>query len=149
MSSESTPSTLNMFKCKCPRCRIGNMFAEPNPYKNIRFMKMKQECDVCKQPFDIEVGFYYGASYVSYAIAVALSVSTFVAWWVLVGFSLEDNSLIHWLIFNGLFLLVLQPYLMRFARTLWLWFFVRYNKNWRNEPPKPTERQIKEHQNSW
>jgi hypothetical protein len=125
------------------------MFEHGNPYTTTKFMKMKEVCEVCKQPFDIEVGFYYGSSYVSYALTVALSVSTFVAWWVLIGFSLDDNSLMYWLIFNAVFLLALQPWLMRFSRTLWLSFFVKYNKNWRTEPPNKTERMVTEHKHSW
>lgn len=147
--SDNKPGVINLLRCKCPRCRIGNMFIHGNPYKNRKFMKMKQECDVCKQPFDLEVGFYYGSSYVSYSITVAISVATFVAWWVLIGFSVDDNRIFYWLIANATLLLILQPWLMRLARTLWLAFFVKYNKNWRNEPPKPTERMVKEHQNSW
>ena len=34
---------------------------------------MNKECPVCGQPTEIEVGFYYGTSYVSYALTVALS----------------------------------------------------------------------------
>lgn len=147
--SDKKPGVINLLRCKCPRCRIGNMFEYGNPYKTTKFMKMKQECEVCKQPYDLEVGFYYGSSYVSYAITVAISVATFVAWWVLIGFSVNDSRIFYWLISNAVLLLILQPWLMRLSRTIWLSFFVRYNPNWRNEPPKPTERMVKEHQNSW
>lgn len=147
--ADPKPGVINLLKCKCPRCRIGDMFEYKNPYSTTKFMKMKDKCEVCQQPFDLEVGFYYGSSYVSYALTVALSVATFVAWWVLLGFSIHDNSLFYWLGANAVFLLILQPWLMRLARTLWLIFFVRYNKNWRTEPPKPTERMVDKHKNSW
>src|SRR4051812_337886 len=90
---ERTPSALNLLKCKCPRCRKGDMFENKNPWKLNKTMKMNKECPVCGQPLDIEVGFYFGSSYVSYAFTVALSVATFVAWWVLIGFSLYDNRI--------------------------------------------------------
>lgn len=147
--SDPKPSALNLIKCKCPRCRIGNMFEYGNPYSTTKFMKMKDSCEVCKQPYDLEVGFYYGSSYVSYALTVALSVATFVAWWVLIGFSLNDNRIFYWLTFNAILLLALQPWLMRFSRTLWLSFFVKYNKHWRTVPPQKTERMVEEHKHSW
>jgi hypothetical protein len=147
--NEGTPSVFNLLKCKCPRCRQGDMFQDSNPWHLKNTMKMNGECPVCKQPFNIEVGFYYGSSYVSYALTIALSVATFIAWWVILGFSLDDNSLFYWLAFNSAFLIFMQPYLMRVARTGWLAFFVRYNKNWKTVPPKPLERINKDQEHNW
>ena len=146
---ESTASVFNLVMCKCPRCRKGDMFQNSNPWHLRNTMKMNQECPVCKQPFNIEVGFYYGSSYVSYALTLALSVATFIAWWVILGISINDNSLFYWLAFNSLFLVAMQPYLMRVARTGWLAFFVRYNRNWRTVPPQPLERINKDQENNW
>ena len=53
-------------------------------------------CPVCGQPTEIEVGFYYGTSYVSYVLTVALSVATLVAWWVIIGLSVNDNRFFYW-----------------------------------------------------
>lgn len=94
-------------------------------------MKMYDNCPVCGQKFEIEVGFFYGTSYVSYALTVALSISTFVAWWVLIGFSTYDNRFFWWMGTNIALLIVLQPYLMRLSRAIWLSFFVRYDPNWK------------------
>jgi hypothetical protein len=100
-------------------------------------MKMHEKCPVCEQSMEIEVGFYYGTGYVSYALTVALSGFTFVAWWVLIGFSLEDSRFFWWMGLNIISLVLLQPYLMRLSRTIWLSFFVHYNANWKIEKPKP------------
>jgi hypothetical protein len=105
-------------------------------------MKMHEHCPECHQRTEIEPGFYFGSAYVSYAVAVALSVSTFVAWWVLIGFSVNDNRFFWWMGLNAIFLIVLQPLLMRFSRTTWLSFFVRYNANWKTEEPEKSERVI-------
>ena len=148
-TKETTPSILNLFKCKCPRCRKGDMFAEKNPWKLSKTMKMNKECPVCAQPLDLEVGFYFGSGYVSYALTVALSVATFVAWYVLIGFALNDNRIFYWLTLNAVFLIVAQPYLMRLARTGWLALFVRYNKNWKTTPPQQLERTNKDQENNW
>src|SRR3954452_5015766 len=117
------PGVFKLFAWKCPRCRQVDMFEDSNPWHLKNTMKMNKECPVCGQPLDIEVGFYFGSSYVSYAFTVAFSVATFVAWWVLVGFSLYDNRVWYWLALNGFLLIALQPYFMRLARTGWLAFF--------------------------
>lgn len=148
-NSESAPSVFNLLKCKCPRCRKGDMFRDSNPWHLKNTMKMNKECPVCHQPLDIEVGFYFGSSYISYALTVAFSVATFVAWWVLIGFSLYDNNIFYWLAVNAILLIAAQPYLMRISRTLWLTFFVRYDKDWRTNPPKPLERTNKDQENNW
>ena len=146
---DKKPSIFNLFKCKCPRCRRGDMFANKNPYVLKTTMKMNDVCPVCGQPLNIEVGFYFGSSYISYAASVAISVATFVAWWVIIGFSLKDNRFFYWLIFNSVFLIATQPYLMRLARTGWLLFFVRYDANWRTPPTQHLERVNETQEKNW
>jgi hypothetical protein len=148
-STESTPDVLHLLKCKCPRCRKGDMFQDRNPWNLKNTMKMNKVCPVCSQPLDLEVGFYFGSSYISYALAVALTTATFVAWWVLAGFSLYDNRIIYWLVLNAVLLIAAQPYLMRLSRTGWLAFFVKFDKDWRIHPPKPVERTNKDQESNW
>jgi len=142
-------SAFRLFACKCPRCREGDMFQYKNPWNLKNTMKMNNVCPVCGQPFNIEVGFYYGASYVAYALTVAFSVATFVAWWVLIGFSLKDNRIFYWLAVNTFLLVAMQPYFMRVARTGWLAFFTRYDRNWRTNPAKMPERTNEEQERNW
>lgn len=122
---------LSVLQNKCPRCRRGKLFVESNPYRLRSFMKMNENCPVCGQASEPETGFYFGTGYVSYALSIALSVATFIAWWVLIGFSLHDNRLFWWLGINGILLVLMQPLLMRVSRTIWLAFFVYYDENWR------------------
>lgn len=116
------------------------MFQVRNSYRLRAFMKMNERCPACGQRMEIEVGFWYGTSYVSYALTVALSVATCIAWWVLIGFSLSDTRFFWWMGINMIVLLLAQPYLMRLSRAIWLSFFVKYNPNWRNEKPEEPER---------
>jgi len=127
---------------KCPRCRQGNLFTSKNPYDLSNIIKMNECCPVCGQPTEIEVGFYYGTGYVSYALTVAYFVSTFVAWKVLFGmtFDLDDNRIFYWMGTAILLLLFMQPLLMRLSRSIWLGWFVSYHKNWKEEPLEYNER---------
>ena len=94
---------------------------------------MHENCPVCKQPTEIEVGFYYGTSYVSYLVTVLLSGITFILWWIFIGLSVDDNRIFYWLSINSALVLLLQPLLMRFSRTLWLSWFVRYDPDWKEK----------------
>ncbi len=124
---------------KCPRCRRGPMFKDSNAYRKLKLshiFDMPEKCPECGQRYDLEQGFWYGTGYVSYALAVALSVSSFVAWWVLIGVSTEDNRIFWWLGLNALLLIVLQPWLMRLSRVIYLYFFVSYDKAYKDTEPK-------------
>lgn len=136
--------------CRCPRCREGKLFQHPVTFSMKKNMLMNKTCPVCNQPAEIEVGFYYGTSYVSYALTVALSVATLVAWWVLIGFSVNDNRFFFWLGFNAVFLILLQPWLMRLSRSLWISWFVKYDPEWEHhQPVDVSERMNAEQANNW
>lgn len=145
------PYLLTVLGNKCPRCREGYLFKSKNAYafKNSQYIKMNEKCPVCGQPTEIEVGFYYGTSYVSYALTVAFSVTTFVAWWVTIGFSIYDNRIFYWLTINAVLLLVMQPLFMRLSRSLWLSWFVKYDPDWRDKAVKQPERIVQEHMGNW
>jgi uncharacterized protein (DUF983 family) len=129
---ERRPNFLwSLLQNKCPACRKGNIFKYGGAYNLKHFTEMNERCPVCGEDFEREIGFYYGTGYVSYALTVAFSVATFVAWWVLLGFSLYDNRMFWWLGVNAVLLVLLQPPIMRLSRTIWLAFFVRYNPNYK------------------
>lgn len=129
----------SVLKNKCPRCRQGDLFVTKKPYRLKDGLNMPEKCLVCGQPTEIEVGFYYGTGYVSYALSIAFIVSTFVAWKVLIGmtFAIDDNRIFYWMGTVFVLLFALQPLLMRLSRSLWLSWFVRYDPNWREDHEKP------------
>ena len=97
---------------------------------------MPDKCPECGQPFELEVGFWYGTGYVSYGLSFALSVSTFLAWWVLIGFSTEDHRFFWWMGSNAVFLVLMQPWLMRLSRVMYLYFFVSYDPDYKQTKVK-------------
>ncbi len=144
-NKESKPGYLvSTLDNRCPRCRTGRIFSSSNPYDLKNTVKMHKECPVCGQPTEIEVGFYYGTGYVSYAVTTAFSVFTLIAWWVLIGFSTEDNRFFWWLGLNSVLMILMQPLFMRLSRSLWLSWFVRYDPNWRVNKLEKLERVIED-----
>jgi uncharacterized protein (DUF983 family) len=134
---------------RCPHCREGKLFLNDNAYDFKNNLKMHENCPVCKQPTEIEVGFYYGTSYISYLLTVALSGVTFILWWIFVGVSVNDDRILYWLGINSALIIIIQPLLMRLSRTLWLSFFVKYNPDWREYEVNQYERIVKEQMNNW
>lgn len=146
MSEEIKSPTPNyywsMIMMRCPRCRRGPMFKDANAYRKLslkHIFDMHDNCPVCDQKYDMEPGFWYGTGYVSYALAVAVSVASFIAWWVFVGISVDDNRVLWWLVANAILLTVLQPWLMRLSRVIYIRFFVFYDPDFRKHKPKEFE----------
>lgn len=129
----------SIFSMKCPRCRRGRMFKSSNPFKKLKLahiFDMHEHCPECNQKFEMERGFWYGTGYVSYALAVAVSATTFVAWLVLIGVGVDDNRIFWWLGINTLILVVTQPWLMRLSRVIYLYIFVKYDPEYEKHKPK-------------
>ena len=112
-------------------------------------MAMHKNCPVCGQPTEIEVGFYYGTAFVSYGLTVALSIISFVVWVLTIGISVDDNRLFWWLGFNAVLLIVMQPWLMRFSRSLWISWFVKFDPDWKQHKLEDFERIVPEQMNNW
>lgn len=137
MTAEKKPKPnffWSLLTMRCPRCRRGDMFRNSNPYKKLwlsNIFDMYDNCLVCNQRFDMnEPGFWYGTGYVSYGLAVSISAITFAAWWILIGISFDDNRIFYWLGINSVLLIVLQPWMMRLSRVIYLYFFVKYNEHY-------------------
>lgn len=131
------------------RCREGKLFEHPLTFRLSKNTIMNYKCDVCGQPTDIEVGFYYGTGYISYLVGLLITILSFFVWFLLIGFSFSDKRFYYWIIFNSLLLGLMQPWLMRFSRILWLSIFVHYDPHWKNHKPINPERIIEGEMNNW
>lgn len=113
----------NILTQKCPRCHEGELFTH-KWYQLKNSNKMASNCPVCGQRTELEPGFYHGTGYVSYALTVAYSIITFILWMLITHIGIGDKRVFWWLAINILTLILLQPWLMRTSRLLWLsWFF--------------------------
>jgi hypothetical protein len=84
---------------------------------------MVEKCSVCSQRTELEPGFYQGTGYVSYGLTVGISIITFVVWILSTGYSLKNKEILWWFPLNVVLLIVLQPWLMRLSRVIWLTAF--------------------------
>lgn len=118
----------SLFAMRCPNCRKGSMFKTPHVFPLGKLLDMPAQCEHCGQKMELEPGFYYGTGYVSYGLTVAILAASFIAYWVIFGLSYKDNSVYIALGISVGLVLVLQPWLMRFSRVLYLYMFVKYGK---------------------
>ncbi len=104
------------------------MFVRPSIFPLKKLLDMPERCPECGQKMELEPGFYYGTGYVSYGLSVGITFLVAILFHLIVGFSFRDYS-IYWFLGIDIFLLiVLQPWLMRISRVLYLYMFVKYGE---------------------
>ncbi|MEZ5046672.1 MAG: DUF983 domain-containing protein [Chitinophagaceae bacterium] len=132
MNSTKTPSRfLSLLKMRCPNCHKGNLFTHQSVFPLTKLNDMPEHCPVCGQKYELEVGFWYGTGYVSYAMSVALIAVLAVAYAVLIGFSWRDNSVFYFIGLMVGLIVILQPWIMRYSRVLYIYFFVKFGKGYK------------------
>lgn len=109
-------------KMKCPNCHEGDMFVSKNPYEFGKMTVMYEHCPKCGIRYEKEMGFFYGAMYVSYAFNIAFFVIALVAYYLYL------ETRIDWRVFIGgylLFTVLVFPLMYRLSRSIWLQLFYK------------------------
>ena len=114
-SAASLPALLAL---RCPRCHEGKLFS--HSALNLRkFDEMPDACPVCGQAFEPEVGFYWGAMYISYGFSTGIV--------AIVGFLLyylgHDPDVWVYVVAVAGAVLVFTPLMFRYARAVMLYAF--------------------------
>ena len=108
----------------CPKCHEGMFWKTNNPFKNILLKNSESSisCKKCLIKYELEIGFWYGAMYISYAIGVALMLFL---WGVLsFFFPLMDVLLLISLVVIGI--LIFSPINYHISRLIWINIFIKY-----------------------
>jgi uncharacterized protein (DUF983 family) len=114
MPIRSNVSALNGIFCQlCPRCRAGKIFRSSICRS---FPKMHERCPVCDLKFHREPGYFLGAMYISYGLALAAILTIAFALWLVTHWRID--RVVIWAII--LFLPLVLPITL-FSRVLWIY----------------------------
>ncbi len=114
----------SILKQKCPRCNEGDFFVS-TAYDLKNAGKIHENCSVCGLKYEKEIGFYYGAMYVSYAFQVAV----FVTLWTSFNLFIPSASIGIQITVILLATLLFSPYLYALSKITWINFFIAYDEN--------------------
>jgi uncharacterized protein (DUF983 family) len=129
MSNQKIPNRfVSMLKMRCPNCHRGNLFTNKRIFPLGKMLDMPEHCPVCGQKYEIEIGFWYGTGYVSYALSVGLIAIIAILFALTVGFSWQNNSVFYFIGVMIGAMVLLQPIIMRYSRVLYIYFFVKYGE---------------------
>lgn len=103
----------DMLYQRCPRCRVGKIF-----HRSIflGLPKMYESCSVCHLRYEREPGYFLGAMYISYVLAVPLVALIAVPLWKFSG--LNFAKIIFW---TAVLFLPFVPSITLLARVLWIY----------------------------
>jgi uncharacterized protein (DUF983 family) len=98
---------------RCPRCRVGSIFY----YSIFRgFPKMYERCAICDLKFQREEGYFLGAMYISFALALVIIAVLSALLWFVTGWWI--TKVVTWAV---VLFLPLAPAISLFARVLWIY----------------------------
>ena len=109
--------------CKCPKCKQGNLFTDPNPYHIKNIDKMVDACPNCRFSLSSETGFYWFAMYVSYILSIAICVFNYIWFGLFFGWS----NILPYILVNAIILLIVWPFVFRWARMISISITLKYN----------------------
>jgi uncharacterized protein (DUF983 family) len=110
----------DVLHCKCPKCKKGTIFMDRGNILLFKIPKMNPSCPECNFKFEKETGFFFGAMFVSYALAVGQMILSLIVFWAFIDLSPLKVFLI---IALTAFLLATINY--RISRAIWIYLFYK------------------------
>jgi uncharacterized protein (DUF983 family) len=113
MKTDANGSVLSaIVRQRCPRCRAGKIF----PYSIFwGFPKMSERCPECGLKFQREEGYFLGAMYISFGLALVIIALIGALMWVVTGWWITKVTIWAVVLF-----LPLAPAIALLSRVLWI-----------------------------
>jgi hypothetical protein len=108
-------------RLKCPFCHEGDFFVS-HPYDLSKVGEVNTRCPVCERKLSKEVGFYWGALFVSYALSIGFSLAIFGLAWMIK----PDLGIMGFFITVVGATMLAAPYLYALSKIIWANLFFHY-----------------------
>ena len=106
--------------CKCPKCKNGKIFNNRGNLLLLNIPKMNDKCPVCNYKFERETGFFFGAMFVSYGLAVAQMIASLVVFWYFI-----DLSPLRVFAIIATIAVLLGTINFKLSRSIWIYIFYK------------------------
>ncbi|MBA3829492.1 MAG: DUF983 domain-containing protein [Taibaiella sp.] len=125
MSDSASSLIGGIIKMKCPNCRKGQIFVNKSVLPLSKCLKMEDNCEVCGQRMLYERNNGGG---INYALNVIIFFLNILWYWPIFGISYKDNSIIYYLFTSIAVIILIQPWLMRWSKVIYLYIYIAYQK---------------------
>ena len=113
MHRADVPAVSAILRQLCPRCRAGKIFHK----SVVLFPAMRERCPACDLKFEREEGYFLGAMYIGYGLALITITIIALLLWAFVHWPIQKTVIVAVLLF-----LPFTPVLALMARVLWIYF---------------------------
>jgi len=110
---------INSLKCKCPKCRKGNIFINKGNVLFFDIPRMNNHCNECNYKFERETGFFFGAMFVSYGLSVIQMIISLVVFW-----AFADMPPLSVFIIISTIAILTSTINFRVSRSIWITLFL-------------------------
>ncbi len=114
---------LSLLRARCPACRQARVFTQPTILPLGTCLRIHDDCPTCGYRLKGEANNGPG---INYALTVIILFGNLAWYWPLFGISYKDNSIYYFLVVSIAVVVVLQPWLMRLSRVIYL-YLVRWS----------------------
>lgn len=111
-----------VLKAKCPNCSKGNIFLNKSVFPLSGMLKTVDHCTNCGQKINTGND---SAPGMNYALSVIVYFLGFVSYACIWGITYKDNSFIYSFIFSTIIVVLVQPWLMRLSKAIYIYIFIR------------------------
>ncbi|KAA5533389.1 DUF983 domain-containing protein [Taibaiella lutea] len=125
MSSKNPLLIPSLLTEKCPKCRRGNIFTQKSIFPLNTCLQVNEYCGHCNQKIKVENNYGQGMNFV---FIVIVFIVTAIIYSLTLGLSFKDNSIFYYLGVGIILSLLLQPWLMRLSRVLFLYLVIPFDK---------------------
>jgi hypothetical protein len=115
-----------IFSLKCPNCRSSVVFKNKDIFPLRELVVLKERCDLCGQVLQSERNNGGG---INYALTCMLFILNLAWYWPIFGITYTDNSMYYFLVVSTLVVILVQPFLMRLSRVIYLYLWVGFKSS--------------------
>ena len=110
----------HILKEKCPNCHKGDVFQTSGNIFRFKMPRIYGNCPNCGYKYERELGFFFGAMFVSYALAAGEMIAILVLLWAFLGLSPL------YVFFTVVIVAILaSTFNFRLSRIIWIYIFYR------------------------
>lgn len=123
MASEKPMLVPALLGMKCPSCRKSFVFVNKSIFPLNKCLALNDECEVCGERMKSESNNGGG---INYALTVIVFFLNLAWYWPIFGLSYKDNSVFWYLGVSTTVVIIMQPWLMRWSRMIYLYLYVSF-----------------------
>lgn len=111
-----------VLNAKCPTCGKGEIFLNKKVFPLSNMLKTVDYCNNCGQKINTGND---SAPGMNYALSVVVYILGFILYACIWDITYKDNSFIYSFIFSTIIVILVQPWLMRLSKAIYIYIFIK------------------------